>query len=92
MIKKCVNCGAAIDKTLDKCPCCGTPYKYSGFCANFDSGDAFGTIEIAGKIYQVYLGDCEVHEVKFKYWAYESNKLVRHNDIKQIRKFTLIEV
>lgn len=92
MVKKCVNCGAAIDKALDKCPCCGTPYEYSGFRANFNNGDAFGTIEIAGKTYRVYLGNCEVHEVKFKRWAYESDKLVGHNDIKQIRKFTLIEV
>ena len=58
MITNCVNCGAPIDRQLDKCPYCGTPYDYSGFNASFGSGNALGTISIAGKEYQVYLGEC----------------------------------
>lgn len=58
MNTNCVNCGAPIDRKLKKCPYCGTPYDYSGFNASFEN--ALGTISIAGKEYQVYLGKCEV--------------------------------
>ena len=54
MNTNCVNCGAPIDRKLKKCPYCGTPYDYSGFSASFEN--ALGTISIAGKEYQVYLG------------------------------------
>lgn len=46
MIANCVNCGAPIDRKLDKYPYCGTPYDYSGFNASFEN--ALGTISIAG--------------------------------------------
>ena len=49
MITNCVNCGAPIDRKLDKCPYCGTPYDYSGFNASFGNGNALGTISIAGE-------------------------------------------
>ena len=62
MNTNCVNCGAPIDRKLNKCPYCGTPYDYSGFNASFEK-NAFGTISIAGKEYQVYLGKCEVNTI-----------------------------
>ena len=36
MNTNCVNCGAPIDRKLNKCPYCGTPYDYSGFNASFE--------------------------------------------------------
>lgn len=47
MNTNCVNCGAPIDRKLNKCPYCGTPYDHSGFNANLEN--ALGTISIAGK-------------------------------------------
>lgn len=63
MVANCVNCGAPIDRKLDKCPYCGTPYDYNDFNANLKSGAGIGTIFIAEKEYQVYLGECEVKTI-----------------------------
>ena len=68
MNTNCVNCGAPIDRKLNKCPYCGTPYDYSGFSASFEN--ALGTISIAGKEYQVYLGKCEVNTINMGYGGY----------------------
>lgn len=57
MITNCVNCGAPIDRKLNKCPYCDTPYDYSDFNASFENKDALLTIPISGKEYQVYLGE-----------------------------------
>lgn len=65
MNTNCVNCGAPIDRKLNKCPYCGTPYDYSGFSASFEN--VLGTISIAGKEYQVYLGKCEVNTINMGY-------------------------
>ena len=91
MIANCVNCGAPIDRKLNKCPYCGTPYDYSGFNASFGNGNALGTISIAGKEYQVYLGDCEVSTIDMECYTDMNGTLHRGNTVKK-RKFTLIEV
>lgn len=89
MVTNCVNCGAVIDRKLDKCPYCGTPYDYSGFSASFEN--ALGTISIAGKEYQVYLGKCEVNTINMGCGRGIDGML--HGDkIVSKRKFTLIEV
>ena len=90
MITNCVNCGAPIDRKLDKCPYCGTPYDYSGFNANFDE-NTLGTISIAGEEYQVYLGECEVNTINVKLGRGINGMLHGDNIVKK-RKFTLIEV
>ena len=90
MIANCVNCGAPINRKLDKCPYCGTPYDYSGFNANFDE-NALGTISIAGKECQVYLGKCEVNTINMGCGRDIDGMLHRDNIVKK-RIFTLIEV
>lgn len=89
MSTNCVNCGAPIDRKLNKCPYCGTPYDYSGFNANLEN--AFGTISIAGKEYQVYLGECEVNTINMECGRGIDGRL-RRDKIVSKRKFTLIEV
>lgn len=89
MNTNCVNCGAPIDRKLNKCPYCGTPYDYSGFSASFEN--ALGTISIAGKEYQVYLGKCEVNTINMGYGRDIDGMLHGDNIVKK-RKFTLIEV
>ena len=91
MITNCVNCGAPIDRKLDKCPYCGTHYDYSGFNASFGNGNALGTISIAGEEYQVYLGECEVNTINMG-CVRDINGLLRGDKIVSKRKFTLIEV
>ena len=91
MITNCVNCGAPIDRKLDKCPYCGTPYYYSGFNASFENKNALGTISIAGKEYQVYLGECEVNTINMG-CGRDINGLLSGDKIVSKRKFTLIEV
>lgn len=89
MVTNCVNCGAPIDRKLKKCPYCGTPYDCSGFNASFEN--AFGTISIAGKEYQVYLGECEVNTINMECGRGIGGRL-RRDKIVSKRKFTLIEV
>ena len=91
MVANCVNCGAPIDRKLDKCPYCGTPYDYNGFNANLKSENGIGTISIAGKEYQVYLGKCEVNTINVGGGRDKDGMLHRDNIVKK-RKFTLIEV
>lgn len=89
MNTNCVNCGAPIDRKLDKYPYCGTPYDYSSFNASFEN--ALGTISIAGREYQVYLGECEVNTINMGCGRGIDGML--HGDkIVSKRKFTLIEV
>ncbi len=89
MNTNCVNCGAPINRKLNKCPYCGTPYDYSGFNASFEN--AVGTISIAGKEYQVYLGDYEVSTIDLGCYTDMNGTLHSGKTIKK-RKFTLIEV
>lgn len=91
MVTNCVNCGAVIDRKIDKCPYCGTPYDYSGFNANFKSENGIGAISIAGKEYQVYLGDCEVSTIGMGCYRDINGTLHGENTVSK-RKFTLIEV
>lgn len=91
MIANCVNCGAPINRKLDKCPYCGTPYNYNDFNANLKSENGIGTISIAGKEYQVYLGECEVNTINMECGRGIDGKL-RRDKIVSKRKFTLIEV
>ena len=91
MITNCVNCGAPIDRKLDKCPYCGTPYDYSGFNASFENKNASGTISIEGREYQVYLGECEVNTINMGCGRGIGGMLHGDNIVKK-RKFTLIEV
>lgn len=91
MITNCVNCGAPIDRKLNKCPYCGTPYDYSDFNASFENKNALGTISIAGEEYQVYLGECEVNTINMECGRGIDGKL-RRDKIVSKRKFTLIEV
>lgn len=91
MVKNCVNCGAPVDKKLDKCPYCDTPYEYSGFNADFENMGTLGTISIAGKKYQVYLGKCEVHTINTDCYRDINGNLCRTSGVKK-RKFTLVEV
>lgn len=90
MNTNCVNCGAPIDRKLNKCPYCGTPYDYSGFNASFEK-NALGTISIAGKEYQVYLGEYEVNTINMGYGR-DINGMLHRDKIVSKRKFTLIEV
>lgn len=89
MNTNCVNCGAPIDRKLNKCPYCGTPYDYSGFNANLEN--VLGTISIAGEEYQVYLGECEVNTINMECGRDMNGTLHSGNTVKK-RKFTLIEV
>ena len=91
MITNCVNCGAPIDRKLNKCPYCGTPYDYSDFNASFENKNALGTISIAGEEDQVYLGECEVNTINMECGRGIDGKL-RRDKIVSKRKFTLIEV
>lgn len=91
MIANCVNCGAPIDRKLDKCPYCGTPYDYNDFNASFENKNILGTISIAEKEYQVYLGKCEVNTINMGCGRGVDGKLHGDNIVKK-RKFTLIEV
>ena len=91
MLKNCVNCGAPVDKKLDKCPYCDTPYEYRGFNADFENTCAPGTISIAGKEYQVYLGECEVHTINTDSYRDINGNICRTCGVEK-RKFTLIEV
>ena len=91
MVANCVNCGAPIDRKLDKCPYCGTPYDYNGFNANLKSENGIGTISIAEKEYQVYLGKCEVDTINMGCGRDVDGMLHGDNIVKK-RKFTLIEV
>lgn len=91
MVTNCVNCGAPIDRKLDKCPYCGAPYDYSGFNASFENKNVLGTISIAGREYQVYLGECEVNTINMG-CSRDINGLLRGDKIVSKRKFTLIEV
>ena len=90
MVTNCVNCGAPIDRKLKKCPYCGTPYDYSDFNASFEK-NMLGTISIAEKEYQVYLGKCEVNTINMGCGRGVDGKLHGDNIVKK-RKFTLIEV
>lgn len=63
MITNCVNRGAPIDRKLNKCPYCDTPYGYSDFNASFENKSALGIIRISGKVYQVYLGERAVSTI-----------------------------
>lgn len=67
MNTNCVNCGAPINRKLNKCPYCGTPYDYSDFNASFESKNPLGTISIAEKEYQVYLGKYDVDTINMGY-------------------------
>lgn len=89
MNTNCVNCGAPIDRKLNKCPYCGTPYDYSGFSASFEN--ALGTISIAGKECQVCLGECEVNTINMG-CGRDIDGMLHGDKIVSKRKFTLIEV
>lgn len=89
MNTNCVNCGAPIDRKLNKCPYCGTPYDYSGFSASFEN--ALGTISIAGKEFQVCLGECEVNTINMG-CGRDIDGMLHGDKIVSKRKFTLIEV
>lgn len=89
MLTNCVNCGAVIDRELDKCPYCDTPYDYNGFSA--EVGEFLGTMKIAGKTCSVYLGDVEYKKVGVNV-IFDKNGKPCGNQIKTVRKFTLIEV
>lgn len=91
MVTNCVNCGAIIDRKLDKCPYCDTPYEYNGFSADFENKPHLGTIRIAGKEYQVYLGDCEVSAIGMGRYRDINGTLHGENTVRK-REFTLIEV
>ena len=91
MNTNCVNCGAPIDRKLKKCPYCGTPYDYSGFNASFGNGNALGTISIAGKEYQVYLGKYDVNTINMGYGR-DIDGMLHGDKIVKKREFTLIEV
>lgn len=91
MNTNCVNCGAPIDRKLNKCPYCGTPYDYSGFNASFENENALGTISIAGEEYQVYLGEREVNTINMECGRDMNGTLHSGNTVKK-RKITLIEV
>lgn len=91
MIANCVNCGAPIDRKLDKCPYCGTPYDYSDFNASFENKNILGAISIAGQEYQVYLGGCKVNTINVGGGRNIDGMLHRDNIVKK-RIFTLIEV
>lgn len=91
MVANCVNCGAPIDRKLDKCPYCGTPYDYNDFNASLKNGAGIGTISIAEKEYQVYLGKCEVDTINMGCGRGVDGMLHRDKIVKK-RKFTLIEV
>ena len=84
-----MNCGAPINRKLNKCPYCGTPYDCSGFNASFEN--AVGTISIAGKEYQVYLGDYEVSTIDLGCYT-DMNGTLHSGKTTKKRKFTLIEV
>lgn len=92
MITNCVNCGAPINRKLNKCPYCGTPYDYSDFNASFENKNALGTISITGKEYQVYLGDCEVGTISGMGCGRDTNGTLHGEKTVNKRKFTLIEV
>lgn len=91
MVTNCVNCGAVIDRKLDKCPYCDTPYEYGGFNVDFKDTGTIGTISIAEKEYRVYLGECEVRTVNMECYI-DINGNPRRTYGERKRKFTLIEV
>nr|DAV18975.1 MAG TPA: LysW biosynthesis protein LysW [Bacteriophage sp.] len=93
MVQNCINCGAPIDTAHTKCPYCGTPYKYDGFNAEFENKNACGTLRVAGKEYQVYLGNVEFNGISSINDVYRDENGIMHRNLPTTkRRFTLIEV
>lgn len=93
MVQNCINCGAPIDATNIKCPYCGTPYEYDGFNAEFENQNTCGTLRVANKEYQVYLGNVEFNGIFLMDGGYrDENGIMYRNLTTTKRKFTLIEV
>lgn len=93
MVQNCINCGAPIDTAHTKCPYCGTPYNYDGFNAKFENRDTYGTLRVADKEYQVYLGNVEFNEIFLMDGGYrDENGIMHRNLLTTKRKFMLIEV
>jgi endogenous inhibitor of DNA gyrase (YacG/DUF329 family) len=91
MNTNCINCGAPINRKLNKCPYCGTPYDYSDFNASFENKNPLGTISIAEKEYQVYLGKYDVDTINMG-CGRDIDGMLHGDKIVKKRKFTLIEV
>lgn len=93
MVQNCINCGAPIDTAHTKCPYCGTPYKYDGFNAKFENQNVCGTLRIADREYQVYLGNVEFNGIfPMNGGNRDKNGIMRQGLPVTKRKFTLIEV
>lgn len=93
MVQNCINCGAPIDTAHTKCPYCGTPYNYDGFNSKFENQDAYGTLRVAGKEYQVYLCNVEFNGIFLMDGGYRDENGIMHRNLTTTkRKFTLIEV
>lgn len=93
MIQNCINCGAPIDTAHTKCPYCGTPYKHDGFNAKLGNQNACGTLRVADKEYQVYLGNVVFNEIFSMGGGYiDENGTIHRNSPTIKREFTLIEV
>lgn len=81
MVNKCINCGAPIGNSKEKCQYCGTEYHIGGFGCKID-GDK-GTI--SGKTFNVYLANVEIQNVM-------NNRSATAVRVSPKRKFTLIEI
>lgn len=93
MVQNCINCGAPIDTAHTKCLYCGTPYNYDGFNAKLENQNACGTLRVANKEYQVYLGNVEFNEIFSMDDGYIDENGTIHRNLPIIkREFTLIEV
>ena len=93
MVQNCINCGAPIDTEHTKCPYCGTPYNYDGFNAKFENKNAYGTLRVADKEYQVYLGDVEFNGIFSLDGGYRHENGILHRTLPTTKRtFTLLAV
>lgn len=85
-LTNCINCGAPLKDR--KCPYCGTEYTDSGsITADFDGG-MFGTLNIDGQVFEVYLSNVEIADVGDRYRLMDG-RMAPHIP-KLLHKFTLI--
>lgn len=86
----CVNCGAPIKG--NKCEYCGTEYSEDGRFveAAFGTNDAYGTLRIGDKFYEVYIGSMKAECID-SFAGRTLDGRMHRQPILMKHKFTLIE-
>ena len=90
MMTNCVNCGAPLEGK--KCKYCGTEYKDHGVVASFGENDWMGTLKVGEKEFPVYIANIEITTIEGANAGRTIDGRLNRDIIKQIHKFTLVEM